>query len=386
MARLAIERQTATHITIDGRELVAFGGCNYLGLGSDARVAASLSRAAALHGLSTTASRETTGNSLVHEALERELAGFVGQEAAILSAEGYTANFVALQTIARTCRVALIDEHAHRSLRHAAVAAGLQVFAYEHLSPESAGWLARQHADQGVAILTDSVFAADGAVAPLPGLLSCLPATRSVLVVDDCHGFCVLGNGGRGAVDHFGMRDPRVVITTTLAKGLGCYGGAVLGSRAFVESAQEHAWVYRSSTPLPPAIAQACRTAIEILRSEPVLVDRLRANASAARAGLMELGLPVPASGVPIFTFGLTPAARMEKMHRMMADLGVFAPVIAYPGGPGERYFRVVVNAAHSPEDVRVLLRVLRDALANTREMLGMEQELKPEGRALLRG
>ena len=374
MARLPIEHCSPTTLRLHGRDLVAFAGCNYLGLGGNPRVLDAMREGLDRWGLSTTASRETTGNTIAHEALEAELAAFMGQDAAILSAEGYTANFMAMQALCRDHRVCLVDAHAHRSIRHAAMAAGMQVFEYEHLSPESARWLVDQHADSGVVIATDSVFAADGAIAPLPELLALLPARRGTLVVDDCHGFCVLGPEGRGAVPHFGLADPRIVITTTLAKGLGCYGGAVLGRRAFIESVQQRAWVYRSSTPIPPALAEACLAAVRILHQDSSLVDALRTNILLMRQSLFFLGLPLPPDGVPIFTFAVSPIERMESIHATLIEQGLFAPLIEYPGGPADRYFRVVVNAMHTAQQIDRLARDLSRALDATRECEGLVQ------------
>jgi 8-amino-7-oxononanoate synthase len=365
MARIPVESCTPTTVTVGGREILAFGGCNYLGLAHHPAVHAALTRALSVYGISTTASRETTGNTLAHEALEADLAAFTGQEAAILSAEGYTANFMAAQGLAPEIGVALIDANSHRSIRNAATAAGMQVFEYEHLNADSAAWLVRQYADCGVAIFTDSVFAADGAIAPLAELLATLPRHRAALVVDDCHGFCVLGPGGRGAVPHLKLDDPRVVITTTLAKGLGCYGGTVLGRASFVRLVRERAWVYRSSTPVPPPMAEACRAALGVMQRDSSLVTTLRANASRLRACFERLGLPLPPEGIPIFTFYLTPAERMQVAHESMLKDGVLAPLIEYPGGPSPRYFRIVVNAAHTPADMDRLEASLERALAS---------------------
>ncbi|MGD9790894.1 MAG: aminotransferase class I/II-fold pyridoxal phosphate-dependent enzyme [Phycisphaerales bacterium] len=371
MGRIPVESCDARHVRLDGRDVLAFAGCNYLGLSFHPDVQRAVRDGLTRFGLSTTASRETTGNTLTHEALETELAAFVGQEAAILTAEGYTANFAACQALARTCGVALLDSKSHRSLRNAATAAGMQVFEYEHLDATSAAWVIEKYADAGVAILTDSVFAADGAVAPLRDLLAALPRDRAALLVDDCHGFCVLGRAGRGAVDHFDLNDPRIVITTTLAKGLGCYGGAVMGRSTFIRTVREHAGVYRGSTPVPPAIAEGCRAAVRVLTTEPWRVDRLRENVARIRRGLLELGLRVPdaAAGegagahVPIFTFVMEPRAEMDRISDSMRERGVLAPVIDYPGGPAPRYFRVVVNAMHEPADIERLLAELRRAL-----------------------
>lgn len=370
MPRLPIEHATATTVTMEGRELLAFAGCNYLGLGTHPKVIQAWGESAARLGLSTTASRETTGNTRSHEQCEAELAAFMGQEAAILSAEGYTANFMALQTLAKDHRVALIDSHAHRSLRHAAIGAGMQVFEFEHLRPESVAWLVRQYGEAGVAVLTDSVFAADGAVAPLPQLLDVLPKHRATLVVDDCHGLCVLGPSGRGAVAHHRLDDPRIVVTTTLAKGMGCYGGAVLGRRAFVDRVQREAWVYRSSTPVPPPVAEAVRAALAVLRTDPSLIEQLHRNILAMRQTLFLLGLGLPPEGIPIFTFAISPPQRMQRVHDLMLASGVFAPLIEYPGGPAERYFRVVVNARHTVGQIERFGKALAAAMEATRGML----------------
>jgi 8-amino-7-oxononanoate synthase len=246
----------------------------------------------------------------------------------------------------------------------------MQVFDFEHLSAASAAALARTYADAGVAIMTDSVFAADGGVAPLAGLLAALPShlppQRAALLVDDCHGVCVLGPGGRGSVAAAGLSDPRIVLTTTLAKGLGCYGGAVLGTTDFVTAVREHAWVYRGSTPVPPSIACAAREALACLRDEPQIIDRLRANMRQLRAAFQRLGLRVPDEGIPIFTFALDSPQRQRDVHERLLARGVLAPLIQYPGGPAETYFRVVVNAAHTPEHIATLISELHAALEAT--------------------
>jgi len=394
MARLNVESSTATHMTVDGRELLAFGGCNYLGLAHHPAVLGAVREGLAKFGISTTASRETTGNTNVHEALERELAAFIGQEAAILTAEGYTANIAIAQALCARHGVALIDSRAHRSLRSAATSAGMQVFEYEHLNPDSAAWLVRQYGDQGIALFTDGVFAADGAVAPVADLLAILPKQRSTLIVDDCHGVCVLGELGRGTVSEAGLNDPRVCITTTLAKGFGCYGGAVLGRRALIDQVRENADVYRRSTPAPTPIAMAVRAALGVMQRETELTALLRRNTAAMRQILTDLDIelsdvaintssrlqpPLQAGGsggtatltapttaadrVPIFTFSLESRETMERVHRELLDAGVYAPFIEYPGGPTPMFFRLTVSAKHTLDHLQRLGAELRRAL-----------------------
>ncbi len=371
MPRYPITASTARTVTIDEREILAFGGCNYLGLSYRPEVQAAVVDAVSRHGLSTTASRETTGNTTVHDQLETELARFLQQEAGILTAEGYTANFAAAQGLSPEIGIAIIDARAHKSIRNAATSVGMQVFEFEHLDASSAAWLAGKYADAGVAIMTDSVFAADGAIAPLRDLLKALPANlppaRAALLVDDCHGFCVLGSGGRGGVAHASLDDPRVLITTTLAKGLGCYGGVVAGRTPLIRRIRETAPVYRSSTPIPPPLAAAARAALAIVRNDPSLVERLRRNIAAMRAVLTANDIALPPENIPIFTFTLE-VERMQKVHEGLLNDGILAPLIEYPGGPSPRYFRVVVNASHTLEDIERLGATLSKWLQATAE------------------
>lgn len=363
MPHLPIETFAANTAVVDGREMHLFGGCNYLGLAHHPAVRSAVAQALASTGLTTTASRETTGNTLWHDRLEEELAAFMGLEACTLLTEGYAANIALMSALAVSAGVAVVDGRAHRSLAHAARAAGMRVEFFDHLDAGQACRLAREHAASGVAVLTDSVFAADGSVAPIPALAAGLPE-GATLVVDDCHGLCVLGRGGRGALDHFGVRDGRVIVTTTLAKGLGCYGGAVLASAEKIAQVRRHANIYLGTTPTPPPIVQGARAAIAQLTRSTALVDALRANIERLRGAFARVGLPLPPEGVPIFTFVISPAERMERVARVLADDGILAPLIEYPGGPAPRYFRICVNAAHTPEQIDTLERSLARALA----------------------
>jgi 8-amino-7-oxononanoate synthase len=353
MPRLDVVASTATTLTLgDGRHLLAFAGCNYLGLAQHPAVLQAAMLGLSTFGVSTTASRETTGNTAVHDALEHDLAAFTSQEAAILTAEGYTANFAVAQGLAHDHGIALIDAKAHRSIRNAATAAGMQVIDYEHNNPESARSLAARYADQGVALFTDGIFAADGAIAPVSELLRALPPKRATLIVDDCHGFCVMGPRGAGTVAAAGLDDPRICITTTLAKGLGCYGGAVLGRRALINYIRAHSDVYRRSTPVPTPIAMAARAALSLLMSGSELLERLRSNTILMRTALRTAGINTHTDPVPVFTFVTGSTAAMQRTHDGMLHQGIYAPLIEYPGGPSDRYFRLTVTAAHTPDDI----------------------------------
>ena len=371
MPRLPVAASVATHVRLDDRAVLSFGGCNYLGLGHHPDVIAAVTRGLQTYGLSTTASRETTGDTVAHDALERELAAFLQVEQCLVTPEGYSANLALGQALARTHRVALTDEKSHRSVSHAVAAAGLRVTAYPHLDARAAGVLAAEYDSEGVVILTDGVFAADGAVAPARALFDALPSRNAMLVIDDCHGFCVLGRSGRGTADHHGLSaanrplDPRVVVTTSLAKGLGCYGGVIAGASSIVQAAQDVASVYRGTTPAPPAIIEGAREALRVIDREPQRFQRLRSNADRLRKGMARLGVELPPTPAPVFAFVLGDSAAMERVHQALLARGILAPLIMYPGGPTDRYFRVTVNAEHTHEQIDQLLTALGESLAS---------------------
>lgn len=351
---------------MNGREYLAFAGNNYAALAHHPEVVRALCDAAQGLGLTTTASRETTGNTTTHEALESELAEFTGFPAAILVAEGYAANIALAQSLAKDFSVAIIDETSHRSISHSLNAAGFKIFTYRHLSATDCAKQLAAHAPDGRAVVfTDSVFAADGAVAPLPELLGVL-APAGILVADDCHGFCVLGRRGRGTIDHFGLRDPRLILTTTLAKGLGCYGGLIAATRPRIDSIRTYAGIYRGSTPIPPPMAHAARAALRVIDRDDGTVRRLRENTLRIRAGLQALGVTINTDEVPIVTFVISPKDRMERVHSMLLEAGFLAPLIEYPGGPADRYFRWTVNAAHTPAQIDALVSTFAALLEQT--------------------
>jgi 7-keto-8-aminopelargonate synthetase-like enzyme len=386
-----VQQASATTLTIDGRELLAFTGCNYLALAWHPAVQRALHDGLARYGLTTSSSRETTGNTTLHDELDASVARFCGAEAAAVVPEGFAANLAMAQTLAaRGVRTAVIDERSHRSLRTAAEAAGLRVVLSPHLDHTGALRLLRECAgDDGttVAFLTDGVFTADGSMAPAREVLAALPE-GATLVVDDCHGLFAMGPGARGTLAHLSvltradadtggawrLRDERdvarLVITSTMAKGLGCYGGFVAGSAEFIATLRRHAGAYIGTTPAPPPMAAAALEALRVIDREPGLLASLARNVQHTREVFTRLGLPVPVEPSPIFYFTLAPAGLMERLRDDMLAAGLFVPLIEYPGAAEARYFRVTVNASHTPEQIERLGRELARCLPRSAVVL----------------
>lgn len=368
MSRLPIEASTGTTVVLDGLELDYFGGCGYLGLAHHPRVVEALTNGVRRHGVSAGASRETTGNAKAHEALEQDLARHLGCEAAILLPEGYTANFAAAQSLAEEHAVALVDERSHPSLFDAARNAELELVRIPHRDSVALRRALTYCGSRRALVMTDSVFPSRGEIAPLAEWAELTRAHDGTLFIDDCHGTGVIGASGRGALEYGSLSGEHVLLTSTLSKALGCYGGLVAGTKKQIERVQCRSNVYVGSTPIPPALAEAGRAALEIAFGDSSRIAQLRANIALLRAGFERLGLARSGEEqLPVFALSLESAERMQALERALRDDGMLAPYIRYPGGPPAGSFRIVVTAAHSLAQIERLLDSFGRHLAGTR-------------------
>lgn len=233
---------------------------------------------------------------------------------------------------------------------------------FSHLDP---GSLAERLAglDGAAVVMTDGVFTANGAVAPLEGLSRSLRG-GDWLLVDDCHGFCVMGPEGRGTCDEAGVRGERVVVTTTLAKGLGCGGGVVVGSAGFVEEMRRYSTAYICTTPVSPVVAAAAREALRVVIAEPGRVRRLRENSGLLREVCGRFFGCDLESPTPIVGFVPAEGVSQEGLAGRLLDLGVYVPLMRYPGGATEWYFRASVTSEHDGAQIGRLGEALEAALS----------------------
>lgn len=349
---------SATHVIRDGVPYLTFGGCNYMGLAHHPRVISSAQQALAAYGLSTSASRQTTGNALPHESLESELRKFTGFEASLLLPDGYTANLAALQGLASLgIRHALLDSRAHSSLFDAAKLAQMTTHTFNHLDAH--------HAEQilitlnvPTVILTDAVFTTAGNIAPIHALTKLL-SDQHHLLIDDCHGFTVLGAQGRGTAHHLGVTHPNLITTTTLLKGLGCAGGVILGNENLISTTRDQSTAYICTTPASPALAAAACTALEILQTDQSLHKQLSSNIISLRNMLESIGVQTHSDPTPIFSFILGSDKTMRITESMLLEQRIILPLMQYPGGPAPLYFRLSVTASHTNHQINQLSEVL---------------------------
>lgn len=358
-APIELQARSGVRVVVAGRELVAFAGCDYLGLSTSPEVLEALRAGLERYGVSAGASRTTTGGTDAHAALEAALAEHLELEEAVLTPEGWLANVATVEALAGVCERAFIDADAHASSGGAARAAGLDHEHFEHADPISLARRIEARRCRAPLVMTDGLFPAAGRCAPLAELLAVLPA-GGALLLDDAHGLGVLGARGAGTLERAGVRDGRIVSTGTLSKACGVYGGFVAGTHAWMDAVRASA-SYVGTTPLPPALAEAARVALRLL-AQGELRATLAARMAGLRAALEPLGLPAPEVETPVVALGARSSAAGRALHAALLEDGLLVPFVDYPGGPRGApggWLRVALCAAHSEADVERLAAAL---------------------------
>ncbi|TCO80127.1 8-amino-7-oxononanoate synthase [Plasticicumulans lactativorans] len=360
-ARRVVSSPQGPRLRVDGRELLAFCSNDYLGLAADPRVQAALVAGAARWGSGGGAAHLVCGHSAEHHALEEELAEFTGRPRALLFSTGYMANLGVITALAGRGDTVLQDRLNHASLLDGGLLSGARFARYAHADAGAAA--ARLATAGGERVLvTDGVFSMDGDLAPLPALAAACRAHGAWLVVDDAHGFGVLGREGRGSAEHFGLGVADVpVLIGTLGKAFGTSGAFVAGSEDLIEYLIQKARTYIFTTATPPAVAAATRAALAILRREDERRARLGALIAQFRAGCGQLGLTLMPSATPIQPVVVGSAERALAWSAALRERGLLVAAIRPPTVPaGSARLRVTLSAAHTEAEVARLL----DALA----------------------
>lgn len=366
--RRTIDGAHGALIEVDGRRCVNFCSNDYLGLASDARIAAAAQRVLGESGTGSGAAALVSGYNREHRALEEEIAAFLQRPRALLFSTGWAANLGVLRGLLDKNDVLIADELNHASLIDGGRLSGAR---YVRVAHGDAGAFAAALASAGGEgirlVATDGVFSMDGDLAPLRELTSLCAAHDAALMVDDAHGFGVLGETGRGTAElqsapHVSRLTPHVHVAT-LGKSLGCAGAFVAGSDDLIEYLIQRArsWVF--STAPPPAIAAAAREALRIVSGAEGGQRRARlfANVARFRRGCGQLGIPVGESSTPIQPLIIGPEAPALALSRQLFDAGLWVAAIRPPTVPrGTSRLRITLSAAHADEQIDCLV----DALA----------------------
>ena len=354
-----LEGPTGARARFDGRDVINLASNNYLGLASHPRMNAAASKAASELGAGTGAVRTIAGSMTLHRELERRFAAFKHAEDALMFQSGFTANAGTVAAILDKQDVIVSDRLNHASIIDGARLSRAEIKVFEHKDADHAEALLRESKAEGrrQLLVTDGVFSMDGDIAPLPALVEVAERHAAIMMIDDAHASGVLGKGGAGTVDHFGLHGRVAIQVGTLSKAVGALGGYVAGSLALREILTQRARPFLFSTSHPPAVVAACREAIKVMCDEPQLQDRLWANTRRFKAELTRLGFDTGHSETPITPVMMGDPDTAGRFADRLIEEGVFAQPVVFPTVAIDKSrLRTIVTAAHADEQLDTAL------------------------------
>lgn len=376
--RRPLTRRDGVRVELEGRWLTEFCGNDYLGLGQQFEVISALQDAAAREGVGSGASHLVSGHHASHEALEREVAQWLGYPRGLLFGSGFLANLAVQQALLQEeGDVCVQDRLNHASLLDASRLAGCRLRRYPHADAEGALRQLR-HAPEGAAMLaTDGVFSMDGDVAPLRALTLVARMQQALLYVDDAHGVGVRGPEGRGSVAEARLGVAEVPLQlVTLGKALGGYGAVVVGEENLIQHLAETARPYIYTTALPPALAAATRVAVKHARRDHWRREKLESLIARFRTGAQRSGLALMASDSPIQPLLCGDDATAMAMSAALESAGYLVTAIRPPTVPeGKARLRITLSALHTAGEVDALVEALarsRDAVTRQRDLVNV--------------
>ena len=342
-------------LVVDGQKVLNFCSNNYLGLANDPRIAEAARNAITKLGVGPAAVRSIAGTMDLHIQLEERLAAFKGVEAAITFQSGFNANTGCIPALVGRGDVIFSDELNHASIIDGSRLSRAQIVRYAHCNVEDLKRALDENRSnfKRALVITDGVFSMDGDVAPLDEIYAVTQGYDVVLMVDDAHGEGVLGNGGRGIVDHYGLHGKVDVEIGTLSKAFGVVGGIVSGDPLIVEWLRQRGRPFLFSSAMTVPDVAACLAAVDILEESTELVDKLWENTRYFKEEMRSLGFDTGESATPITPVMLGEASLAQEFSRELFKAGVFGMSIGFPTVPrGKARIRVMISAAHEREDL----------------------------------
>jgi glycine C-acetyltransferase len=342
-------------LIVDGKRVLNFCSNNYLGLANHPRLVAAARKAIEQYGVGPAAVRSIAGTMDLHVKLEQRLAAFKNVSAAITFQSGFNANLGCIPALVGKEDGIFSDELNHASIIDGCRLSGGQIVRYAHCDPVDLERVLRESraSFKRAMVITDGVFSMDGDMAPLDQIYAVVQQYDAILMVDDAHGEGVLGKGGRGIVDHFGLHGKVDIEIGTLSKAFGVVGGVVAGNSVVVEWLRQRGRPFLFSSAMTVPDVAACLAALDLLEESTELVDRLWENAHYFKGEMHRLGFDTGKSSTPITPVMLGEAPLAQEFSRQLFDAGVFAMAIGFPTVPrGKARLRVMISAAHEKNDL----------------------------------
>ena len=374
--RKLLQSPQVPQLLVDGKPYLAFCSNDYLGLASHPDVIAAQQQAAARWGAGSGASHLVAGHSVEHQALEEELAAFTGRQRALLFSTGYMANLGVISALVGQGDGVFEDRLNHASLLDGGLLSGARFQRFLHNDVNNLQARLQKTAAARKLVVVDGVFSMDGDCAPLPQLALTCAQENAWLMVDDAHGFGVLGASGAGTCEHFGLgQDAVPILMGTLGKALGSFGAFVAGSEMLIETLINFARPYIYTTALPPPVAAATRASLRLLQAEAWRRTHLHALIAQFRAGAQALGLRLMDSFSPVQPLVIGSEAKALAIADALAARGILIIAIRPPTVPlGSSRLRITLSAAHSEAQVAQLLAAL-DEVINSAGIRGLADD-----------
>jgi glycine C-acetyltransferase len=350
--------------TFDGQKVINLSSNNYLGLTTNKALKKAAATAIKTHGVGSGAVRTIAGTMDIHMALEEQIARFKHTEASVVFQSGFVANAGTVQAILGPEDIIVSDELNHASIIDGGRLSKAQRKIFRHSDINHAEEILKEiqgHAGRKL-LITDGVFSMDGDIGNLPALCDLADKYGCIMMVDDAHSSGVLGKGGRGTVDHFGMHGRVDVQVGTLSKAIGSIGGYVCGGRDLIDFLCHRGRPFLFSTSHPPSVTATCQAAFELLDSDAgeKLIKKLWSNTKFFRRKLKRFGFDTGKSETPIIPIMVGDATKAQEFSREIFQEGVFAQALGFPTVPeGKARLRTIVSAAHKRTDLEQAAEIL---------------------------
>ena len=360
--------EQGVEIVVDGQKRLSFCSNDYLGLATHPALKKAFIDAVEQQGVGSGAAHLLTGHSQYHEALEEALADFTGQQKVLLFSSGYQANMGLIDGLMARGDVIIQDKLNHASLLDGGRLSAADQLRYRHA--DMAALSTRLQQSQSTPhrlIVSDGVFSMDGDLAPLPDIIALAKKHNTGVIIDDAHGFGVLGSHGRGSIEHWKIAaEDAPIVVGTFGKAFGTAGAFVAADEVVIDSLIQHARTYVYTTAQPAAIAAATLASLKLIQQEQWRRDKLQTLVAQFRKGALALGLDLMESLTPIQPVLIGDDQRAIKMGKALEQHGILVGVIRPPTVPeGSARLRITLSANHSEQQVLQLLNALEVVCIN---------------------
>jgi 8-amino-7-oxononanoate synthase len=352
-----LESPQDSEAVVNGKRVIMVGSNNYLGLTNHSRVKEAAIKAIEKYGTSCAGSRFLNGNLDIHEELEKKLARFLRKEAALVFATGYQTNLGAISALVGRNDVAIIDMYDHASIIDGCRLSFGEVKKYRHNDMDALETILEGSKEKNKLIIVDGVFSMEGDIADLPAIVKLAKAYGARIMLDDAHAIGVLGDGGRGTAEHFGLENDVDLIMGTHSKSLAAIGGFIAGPSDVISWIKHVARPMIFSASLPPSMVASASTALDIIEEQPELRARLWRNAHKMLKGYKTLGYNTGTSETPIIPVVIKDTMKTYEMCKLLFENGVFVNAVISPAVPqGRELLRTSYMATHTEEQLDKVL------------------------------